>query len=174
MRFVRSLFAAILVLGAVSACQPYKLQEAFLSRDQEGLRPTDCFRPEWQTIWLNARVLNFKKTTKFIPVITALETEPGAPGLYMGDEELQKYKNDIPAAGSETEIMIEIGPPAPAEASDPPPLPIGRYRIDLYLDDDEFVEAGDAPVATLPFKVSAECPCRPFPKECEKAGTSTQ
>lgn len=120
-RFRLYLIAGILAL-AVLACSfsasTANLENARMARDQDGNQPTDVFSPE-ETFYCVADLQNAPDDTKVKASWTAVEVDGTDPNTFIDEAEV--------TSGSGA-LYFEL--------SNNGPWPAGKYKVDLYLNDE--------------------------------------
>jgi hypothetical protein len=119
-RFRLFLIAGVLAL-AVLACSfsasTANLEEARMARDQDGNQPTTVFSPE-ETFYCVTELQNAPDDTKVKASWTAVEVEGTDPNMFIDEAEV--------TSGSGA-LFFEL--------SNNGPWPVGKYKVDLYLND---------------------------------------
>jgi hypothetical protein len=150
------------LLATLAGCESAHIKDAYISRDSDGVRRSDCIRPAWMHYYVIVELMSFKHDTLLWPFLICQSGECRdvfgervAPPYGDGSEELVEFGNLAPGK-SEAEIKLEwsefeIDPIN--EQRKPKPLTPGEYRWDLYLDNEE------TPRESLPVSVHPQCPC---------------
>jgi hypothetical protein len=160
----RKLIALGGLLAVTAGCQSAHIKDAYISRDQDGVRKTACIQPQWQSYYMVVELMSFSEDTLFWPYLiceggdcAGLPLGGGgvlAPPWLDGDEELVQFGNMAPGK-TETNIAIEfkeftIDEKGQRTVKDLTP---GRYRWDLYIDDE------NTPRESVPMDIAPGCPC---------------
>jgi hypothetical protein len=143
--------AALLV--PLAGCRSAHIKDAYISRDENGVRRTDCIRPAWSQYYLNIEFYSFKDETLLWPyLVNASNNEVIAPPWGEGaGEELVEFGNVATGkieGGDQSFRFFELDPQGEEK-----PLTPGRFRWDLYIDDE------DAPRKSVGLAVDDSCPC---------------
>ena len=126
---------ALILVVILSACSvsasTANISDAKMTRDEAGENPTKVFSPDDTTFYLIAELSNAPEDTVVKAVWTAVDVEGVKPNLKIDESR-------ITADGS-GQLTFDL--------SNDGPWPVGQYKVDLFLNDEE------EPARTLEFKV---------------------
>lgn len=158
-------FAALgALLMLTGGCRSAHIVDAYISRDEEGVRRTACIQPQWNKYYMIVELMSFSEDTLIWPYLVCISGDcqslplgPGgvvAPPWGDGDEELVEFGNMAPGQ-SEGDLSIEYTESTVDENGQrvPKELTNGTYLWQLYLDDEE------EPRESVPMDVNPGCPC---------------
>jgi hypothetical protein len=160
------------LLSTLAGCQSAHIKDAYISRDGDGVRRTNCIRPTWMHYYLIVELMSFKDDTLFWPYLYCLRgecedfygrNEIVAPPFGGGSDDLVEFGNLAPGK-SDQDIALEF-----MEAEIDPingqrkqvPLTAGEFRWDLYLDDE------DEPRESVALTVDQTCECVGAAVDCD-------
>lgn len=144
------------LLVALSGCRSAHIKDAYISRDEEGVRRTSCIQPQWQSYYMIVELMSFKEDTLLWPFVVERFNRSNviAPPWAEGNEQLVEFGNIAPGK-SDGKIAIEFSVSQPNEQGQLQivDLPTGNFQWDLYLDDEE------EPRESVAVDVDPTCPC---------------
>jgi hypothetical protein len=121
-----------LVLQACSvSASTANIADATMARDGAGKDPTKVFSPNDRTFYAIAEVANAPEETTVKAIWTAVDVEGQKPNLT-----IDRASTEVDGGGTLTFDLTNEGP-----------WPVGKYKVDLVLNDDE------EPARTLEFTV---------------------
>lgn len=124
------ILALVLQACSVSASTA-NINDAVMARDEAGKDATKVFSPADQTFYAIAEVANAPEGTTVKAIWTAVDVEGQKPNLT-----IDEANTSVDGGGTLTFDLTNEGP-----------WPVGQYRVDLFLNDDE------EPARTLEFAV---------------------
>jgi hypothetical protein len=121
----------VLILSACSvSASTANISAATMAQDEAGKNPTRIFSPNDQTFYLIAELSNAPEDTVVKAVWTAIDVEGVKPNLKIDESRIT-----ADGSGQLTFDLTNDGP-----------WPVGEYKVDLFLNDDE------EPARTLEFE----------------------
>jgi hypothetical protein len=148
----RAWLAAFLLVG-VSGCESAKITDVYMSRDEKGVRRTECFRPDWGHYFVIVEMFSASEDTLLTPYLRNADDGTGVPYISTSNDELAEFRNL--AVGKNEEIIINLEFSAAEDPNDTTkllPLDSGNFTWEFYLDDH------DTPDDSITFSVSGNCP----------------
>lgn len=174
---MRALLPLLLVVS--TGCTTAKIETAFMSRDEEGIRKAVCFTPHTEQFFGIIELLSFREKTILTPVVVVEELAPGDEelvvpriGVGTGSGELERFGNIAPGTGDHRiALRFQLPEDPPPPAGEPlTPWAKGVYRLDLYLNR-EFVNVDtDFPNRSIPFLIDQPGPNAPEECSCPPIG----
>jgi hypothetical protein len=166
----RRLAISAVLLSTLAGCRSAHIKDAYVSRDDDGVRRTECIRPSWRHYYVIVELMSFKEDTLLWPFLRCIDGEclgnvigPNgviAPPFGEGDEDLVEFGNIAPGK-SEGNHSLEFKEYEMIEGQrQQKDLTSGLFQWDLYLDDEE------EPRESLGMTVDPACPCKGSVVDC--------
>ena len=152
----RSLVCLAALVVSTVGCRSAHIKDAYISRDEAGVRRTGCIRPEWQKYFVVIELMSFKEDTLIWPFLVE-RFNPGVvlvPPWAAGDDELVEFGNFAPGKtdGIEAFEITQVQTDANGQQT-VVDLGPGAFQWDIYIDDE------DEPRSSIALDIDPGCPC---------------